>query len=241
MTKRICLWSGPRNISTALMYSFAQRKDISIVDEPLYAHYLVHTDARYYHPGANDVITDQDNDGNNVINEIIFGEYETSAVFYKHMTHHLVDLDLMFLEDTINIILTRDPRDMLSSFVNQIENPVLADTGYKQQLQLKEYLQQHNLGVLVVDSKEILMDPKKKLSELCDFIGIPFDEAMLSWEAGARPEDGIWAEHWYHNVHKSTGFQPYKPKTDPFPERLNDLLEECEGYYRSLFSSNISE
>ncbi len=234
-TKRICLWSGPRNISTALMYSFAQRKDTTVVDEPLYAHYLVKTDARYYHPGASEVIADQNNDGQKVIGHIIFGEYQTPVVFFKHMTHHLVELDLDFLEDTINIILTRDPKDMLSSFVNQIENPTLEDTGYKQQLQLKEYLEKHNLPVLIVDSKEILINPKQKLTELCEFAGIPFEEAMLEWKPGARPEDGVWAKHWYHNVHTSTGFQPYKPKTEPFPEKLKELLEECEGFYGELF------
>ncbi len=232
--KRICLWSGPRNISTALMYSFAQRKDTTVVDEPLYAHYLVNTDARYYHPGAYEVIADQNCDGQKVVNHIIFREYDTPVVFFKHMTHHLVELDLEFMQDTINIILTRDPRDMLSSFVNQIENPTLEDTGYKQQLQLKEYLEYHKLPVLIVDSKEILINPKQKLTELCEFAGIPFDETMLEWKAGARPEDGVWAKHWYHNVHSSTGFQPYTPKTEPFPEKLEALLEECEGFYSKL-------
>lgn len=216
------------------MYSFAQRKDTTVVDEPLYAHYLVNSDARYYHPGANEVITNQNNDGQEVVNHILFGEYQTPVVFFKHMTHHLVKLDLDFLEDTINIILTRDPKDMLSSFVNQIENPTLEDTGYKQQLQLKEYLENHDLPVLIVDSKEILINPKQKLTELCEFAEIPFDEAMLEWKAGARPEDGVWANHWYHNVHKSTGFQPYKPKTETFPKELKGLLEECEEFYTKL-------
>ena len=234
MIKRICLWSGPRNISTALMYSFAQRKDTTIVDEPLYAHYLTSTDAKDYHPGADEVIAAQENDGQKVIDEIIFGEYDTPVVFFKHMTHHLVELDMSFLKDTINIILTRDPREMLPSYAKQVEQPKITDTGYPQHLELLQFLREAGQNPPVVDSKEILMDPEKKLKELCKQIEIPFDSSMLKWDAGPRKEDGIWAKHWYHNVHRSTGFQPYQPKTEPFPEKLKSLLKECETMYSEL-------
>jgi hypothetical protein len=232
--KRICVWSGPRNISTALMYSFAQRNDTTVVDEPLYAHYLTSTPADEYHPGAEEVIADQENYGQKVIDEVILGEYETPVVFFKHMTHHLVDLDWSFLKDTINVILTRDPRDMLPSIVKQIPNPTMQDVGYAAHLELLNYLNGIGQKPLVIDSKEVLINPRKKLSEFCEFAGIPFDKTMLSWEAGARAEDGIWAKHWYHNVHKSTGFQAYQPKEDPIPEGLEELLEESERYYRKL-------
>ena len=232
--KRVCIWSGPRNISTALMYSFAQRKDTMVVDEPLYAHYLTSTNAGEYHPGAEEVIADQENDGQKVVEDIIFGEYDTEVVLFKHMTHHLVDLDWSFMKDTINLILTRDPNDMLRSIVHQIPNPEMRDVGYAQHLELMEYLRGIGQNPMVIDSKEVLMNPEQKLTEICAFIGIPFDNAMLHWEAGARPEDGIWAKHWYHNVHKSTGFQPYSPKTGPFPEHLRGLLEECEECYKKL-------
>lgn len=234
MTKRICVWSGPRNISTALMYSFAQRADTTVLDEPLYAHYLTRTDAREYHPGAEEVIADQENDGQKVIEEIVFGEYDTPVVFFKHMTHHLVDLDWSFMKDTINVILTRDPKDMLRSIVHQIPNPVMRDVGYAQHLELMEYLKGIGQSPIVIDSKEVLMEPEKKLTEICEFLGLSFDEKMLSWKPGARPEDGIWAKYWYHNVHKSTSFQPYKPKPDPFPKKLKELLTECEECYEKL-------
>ena len=232
--KRICLWSGPRNISTALMYSFAQRNDTTVVDEPLYAHYLTHTDANEYHPGAEEAIAAQENDGQKVIEEVIFGEYGTPVVFFKHMTHHLVDLDWSFMKNTINVILTRDPKEMLRSIIHQIPNPTMRDVGYAAHLELMEYLKSIRQHPIVIDSRDVLMNPKKKLSEICKHVGIPFDEAMLNWPAGARPEDGIWAKHWYHNVHKSTGFQPYKPKTGLFPEHLKDLLVECKECYRTL-------
>ncbi len=216
------------------MYSFAQRIDTTVIDEPLYAHYLTHTNASEYHPGAEEVIADQENDGRKVIEKIIFGEYKTPFVFFKHMTHHLVDLDWSFMKETINIILTRDPNDMLRSIVNQIPNPSIRDVGYQAHLELMEYLISIGQNPIVIDSKEVLIDPRKKLTEICQHIGIPFNEAMLSWDTGARPEDGIWAKHWYHNVHTSTGFQPYKPKTEPFPDHLKGLLEECEELYIQL-------
>lgn len=234
--KRICIWSGPRNISTALMYSFAQRSDTTVVDEPLYAHYLVSTNAQEYHPGAEEVIADQENDGQKVIENVVFGEYDTPVVFFKHMTHHLVNLDWSFLKDTINIILTRDPADMLRSIVHQIPNPEMKDVGYAAHLELVEYLRGIGQQPIVIDSKEVLMNPRNKLTEICDHIDIPFEEAMLQWQAGARPEDGIWAKYWYHNVHKSTGFQPYKPKNGNFPEKLKPLLAESECCYAELLN-----
>lgn len=235
-TKRVNLWSGPRNISTALMYSFAQREDTTVVDEPLYAHYLTSTNARHYHPGAGEVIAAQEKDGEKVVREVIFGSYDTPVVFFKQMTHHLADLDWSFMEQCVNLILTRDPRDMLPSYAKKVEQPTIEDVGYAKHLELLEYLQGIGQQPMVIDSKEVLMDPESKLSEICGYLEIPFDKGMLSWEAGPRPEDGAWAKYWYHNVHKSTGFKPYKPKEEPFPEHLRDLLVECEEIYNQLVS-----
>lgn len=233
-TLRVCLWSGPRNISTALMYSFAQRADTTVVDEPLYAHYLTSTDASDYHPGGDEVIAAQETDGEKVVREVIFGTYDTPVVFFKNMTHHLVDLDLSFLRHTVNIILTRHPREMLPSYAEQVDEPSLRDTGYPQHLQLRDRLRDMGQEPPVLDSRKVLEDPRGQLGELCRQIGIPFDEAMLSWQAGPRPEDGIWAEHWYDSVHRSTGFKPYSPKTDPFPKHLEELLEQCLSLYEEL-------
>ena len=231
---RICLWSGPRNISTALMYSFAQRDDTVVYDEPLYAHYLSRTPARGYHPGAEEVIASQENDGEVVVRDLILGDQPRPVAFFKHMTHHLVDLDPGFLAETTNVLLTRDPVEMLPSYAKQIESPSLLDVGYKAHTELLSYLRSLGQDPPVLDSQQLLLDPRTVLGELCRRIGIPFQKAMLSWPAGARPEDGSWAQYWYHSLHRSTGFGEYVPKTDPFPDSLKPLLTECQPYYEQL-------
>lgn len=239
MTTRICLWSGPRNISTAMMYAFAQRDDTTVYDEPLYAHYLRNTRAREYHPGAEQILADMENDGVQVVQQLLLGAAASPVLFFKHMTHHLVELDWGFMEDTVNVILTRDPVDMLPSYAKNVERPTVDDVGYARHIEVLEYLTRRGQSPPVLDSRQVLLDPAGVLGELCRRIGIPFDPAMLSWEAGPRPEDGIWAPYWYASVHQSTGFAPYRSKTEPFPESLRPLLAECQPYYEQLSSLAI--
>lgn len=233
-SKKICLWSGPRNISTALMYSFAQRNDCAVFDEPLYAHYLSKTPAKAYHPGSEQVIAEMENDGEKVVHDLILRFDAKPVAFFKHMTHHLHSLNLDFLDQTINVLLTRDPEEMLPSFAVGIDNLKLHDVGYKLHIELLDYLKSRGQNPPVLDSKQILLNPKKVLHELCERIGIDFQESMLHWEAGARPEDGSWAKYWYKSVHKSTGFGKYVQKTEPFPDSLKPLLAECKPYYEQL-------
>ena len=229
---RINLWSGPRNVSTALMYAFAQRSDTRVVDEPLYAHYLRVSGAE--HPGREEVLAAQDANGEKVVREVILGESDKSVVFFKQMAHHLIEIDRTFLSKTANVILTRDPREMLPSLQQQIPEPTLRDTGYAMQTELLEELRELEQAPPVVDSRELQSDPKGVLSELCRRLGIPFEEAMLSWKRGPRPEDGVWAKHWYKNVHRSTGFERFRPKSTPFPKELEGLLAECRPHYEAL-------
>lgn len=236
--KRICLWSGPRNISTALMYSFAQRSDTKVVDEPLYAHYLNETDADDYHPGAAEVLQSMEKDGQKVV-DMMLGPHDKPVVFFKQMTHHLVNLDLSFLKETINIILTRDPREMLPSYAKNVKHPTMRDVGYKQHLELLECLQKGGESPIVIQSEKVLKDPEGTLEKLCNTIEIPFEKTMLSWEKGSRPEDGVWAKYWYQSVHNSTGFKPHKPKKTPFPEHLKPLLKECQPVYQLLTERTI--
>jgi hypothetical protein len=236
-SQRICLWSGPRNISTALMYSFAQRADTVVVDEPLYAHYL--RVSRADHPGREDVLRAQDPSGENVVRDVILGDHDRPVVFLKQMAHHLVELDLDFLDRTTNVLLIRDPEESLPSLRNQIPEPRLQDTGLAVQERLLSELEARGQRPPVLESREVLLDPRGVLSRLCEAIGIPFEEAMLSWPAGARAEDGVWAPHWYHNVHHSTGFAPYRKKTEPFPDELVPLLDRCRPIYERLYATAL--
>ena len=235
---RICLWSGPRNISTTLMYSFAQRNDIVVVDEPLYASYLSSTNAKEYHPGASEIIASQENDGEKVI-DWMMGSHDKPLVFFKNMTHHLLDLDRSFMKDVVNVILTRDPTEMIPSFVKVIENPTIGDIGYAAHTELQNYFEENNIPYIVLDSKLLLQNTKGVLQQFCDLIGVDFDENMLKWEKGARKEDGIWAKYWYDNIHKSIGFMDYKPKSERFPDRYQSLLQSCKGHYGKLLKKAL--
>jgi hypothetical protein len=232
MTLRIQLWSGPRNVSTALMYAFAQRSDTSVVDEPLYAHYLRVSGAE--HPGGADVLRAQNQDGEAVVRDVLMAPSPTPVRFFKQMAHHLVELERGFLARCANVILTRDPVEMLPSLVNQIPEPTLRDTGYAVQTELLDELLALGQAPPVLDAAQLLAGPRAVLEQLCALLGLAFDPAMLTWPAGPRPFDGVWAPHWYHNVHRSTGFEPLAPKSAPFPERLKPLLAECEPHYARL-------
>ncbi len=230
--KRINMWSGPRNVSTALMYSYAQRNDTRVIDEPLYGHYLHVTDA--VHPGTDEVMASMDTDGERVIREVILGPCDRPILFMKQMAHHLVDISLDFMNDTINILLIRDPEQMLPSLAHNIPSPTLRDTGLALQAWLYEDLQQRGRQPLVLEVKQLLTNPESNLRQLCMRIGMTFQDSMLSWPAGPIPEDGVWAKYWYQSVHTTTGFMPYREKTDPFPDELRPLLEECLPYYELL-------
>jgi len=232
-TKRIFLWSGPRNISTTLMYSFAQRKDTKVFDEPLYAHYLTSTNAKEYHPDAEFIIRSMECNGQVVVNKMLDNN-SAELIFFKNMTHHLLDIDKSFMKKGLNVILTRSPEDMLPSFHKVIPNPTLNDVGYKSHVKLLHYFEENNISYLVMDSKMILDNPEHQLKRLCKHANIPFLNAMLSWPKGPRVEDGVWAKDWYHKVHQSNGFMKYKKKTKEFPKELNTLLDECLVYYKQL-------
>jgi len=229
---RIQLWSGPRNVSTALMYSFAQRPDTRVVDEPLYAHYLRVSGAD--HPGRAEVLGAQEQDGERVVREVLLGPCDRPVVFFKQMAHHLVELDRAFLARCANVILTRDPEEMLPSLAENLRAPTLRDTGYAMQTGLLRELRALGQEPPVLVARELLLDPRGVLGQLCARLGIGFDERMLSWKPGARPEDGIWAPHWYANVHRSSGFQKYVRKEAPFPARLEPLLAECRPHFAEL-------
>lgn len=229
---RINLWASPRNVSTALMYSFAQRKDITVFDEPLYAHYL--RVSGVVHPGNDEILASQDQDGNRVVQQLMLGPHAMPVVFFKQMTHHLVELDMSFLSACKNVLLIRDPASFISSYARVIPNPQMADIGIQQQWELCQQLQASNSLTAVLDAKQILLNPSSVLGQLCEKIGIPFYPEMLQWEAGPIPEDGVWAPYWYKSVHASTGFKPYEGKEINIPEHLKSLVEEADFFYQKL-------
>ena len=234
---RLSVWSGPRNVSTALMYSFRQRSDTVVVDEPLYGHYLSTSDAE--HPGASEVLKTMDDDGERVVREVILGPCGRPVLFFKNMAHHLPGLDPAFLDRITNVLLIRDPTEMLPSLARQLSTPTLRDTGLREQDVILDSILARDEIPIVLDARDLLLDPPGVLQRACAALGIPFEAAMLSWPAGPKPEDGVWARHWYHNVHASTGFAPYSPPQDEFPAHLEPLLQQCLPLYGRLGSYTI--
>lgn len=237
MTKRINLWSGPRNVSTAVMYAFRERSDTSVVDEPLYAHYLSTTGVE--HPVVQDVIRAQNTDGEAVVRDVLLGPAPTPVRFFKHMAHHLIGLDTAFLGEMDNLLLTRDPAEMLPSLVQQVPNPTIEGTSLPMQVRLLEWIQESGGDPIVIESKRLLQDPGGVMRAVCQRLGLEWDEGMLTWDEGPKPEDGVWAPHWYSNVHRSTGFAPYRAKSGSAASHLAPLLAECRPLYERLIEHAI--
>ena len=235
--QRIFMWSGPRNISTALMYSFAQRDDTRVVDEPLYAHYLNVTGA--LHPGREEVLAEQDNDGDEVLRRLLSDPLDRPILFVKQMAHHLVGIDLAKLDPARNILLIRDPREMLPSLAEVLGTVQIEDTGMTTQVDLVRRLEKTGQMPFCIDSRELLLAPEAILRKICGRLDLPFDRKMLSWLPGPRSEDGVWARHWYSGVHRSSGFQPWKPSTRDLPATLEPLLDECRELYDFLYQRAI--
>jgi hypothetical protein len=236
--KRLHLISGPRNISTALMYSFGNRSDTTVIDEPMYAHYLVnHPDID--HPGREEIIDSQSININEIISQLSNEPHDSDVLFIKNMAHHLKSLDWSFLLGMTNIFLIRDPRQLIASFAQVISSPTLLDIGIKVEYEIFEYLRSKDQKCIVLDSNEVLKDPKKVLKQLCDEIGIDFESNMLHWSAGPRKEDGIWAKYWYDNVHRSTGFAKQSTSSRAFPEELLPLLQKALKYYDLLCAYSL--
>lgn len=232
MTVRVNLWSSPRNVSTAMMYAWRERADTVVFDEPLYAHYL-RVSGRT-HPGRDDVLASQDVDGEAVVRDVILADHPRPVAFFKHMAKHLVDLDRSFLARCHNVLLVRDPWEMLTSFQIQVPDADLDETGLVEMVEILDDVVAAGGQPIVVDSRTLLDDPPGVLAELCHRLGLDFDPAMLSWPAGPKPEDGVWAPHWYHAVHRSTGWSPWRAKEAELLPHLEPVLEAARPLYRRL-------
>ena len=224
---RIAMWSGPRNISTALMRSFENRSDTFITDEPFYAHYLQQTGVE--HPMRIEVIESGNSDWDEVSQYLTGVIPNGKSVWYqKHMAqHNLPGTDLGWTEKLTNCFLIRHPMEVILSYSKKYEITSIYQLGYPQQVLLFNHLKNKNgANVIVLDSKDILQNPKNILQTLCREMDIPFSDKMLAWRRGQRESDGIWGQHWYGNVEKSTGFQAYQKKEEGIPKEYTEIYEE---------------
>lgn len=233
---RIAMWSGPRNISTAMMRSFENRPDTAVIDEPFYAAYLAQTGLD--HPMRGEVLASQPNDWRDVIPPLLGPVPGGRSVFYqKHMTHHMLEaVDLEWVSACRNAFLIRDPTEVLASYSVKRGDVTLADIGIERQRELFER-ECDRLGAPppVIEGRDVLADPRGALNRLCAALGIPFDDAMLAWPAGPRDTDGVWAPAWYDAVERSTGFDP-RPKA-PVPEpalHLRRIADAALPHYERL-------
>lgn len=237
---RIAMWSGPRNISTAMLRSWGNRPDTFVCDEPLYAHYLVQTGLD--HPGREEVITHHEPDWRKVVEWLTGPIPEGKPIFYqKHMAHHLLPaIERDWLPKLTHCFLIRDPREMLTSLIKHLPSPVLQDTGLPQQVEIMEFVE-GTTGKTppIVDARDVLENPRRMLERLCDAVGVGFTDVMLNWPEGRRKTDGIWAKQWYKAVERSTEFQPYRSKKEAVPERFQDLLAKCVKYYGELHERRL--
>jgi len=233
------MWSGPRNISTAMMRAWENRPDTLVWDEPLYAHYLSVTGLD--HPGREEVIAAGEPDWQNVVARCTGPIPEDKTIFYqKHMTHHLLPhIGRDWLTSLENVFLIRDPRLVLASYVKTRETVTLDDIGLPQQLEIFEYVQARGVSPLVIDSADFLENPQGYLEALCKHLAIPFSERMLHWPTGPRASDGIWAKHWYAAVQQSTGFEPYRPRTVKLTTDLQAIADQAEPYYQGLYTQRL--
>jgi len=231
-TRRICLWAGPRYGATPLMYAFGQRPDTTILDEPLYGHYLYRSGA--VHPGREEVLTSREVDPEEAIYTHMLGRSQQPVLFIKSMAHHLIGLDVNFLSQFTNLILIRHPRQVLSSLVAYLPEPRMLDTAYEMLYRLYSYLEREEQPALVIQLEDLMETPEIVLQQICQRARIPYYPSMLRWQPGSQKGEGVWGRYWYGSAQQSGGFQRYSDKSSPLPERLEPLLEECMEPYEKL-------
>lgn len=244
---RIAMWSGPRNISTAMMRSWGNRPDTVVVDEPFYAFYLKETGTK--HPGAAEVIARGETDWRNVVEQCRRSASpakespeKARTIFYqKQMTHHLLpQVSREWLREVKNCFLIRDPAEVIASYIKKNPKLELNDLGFVQQAEIFDFVRsQTDSPPPVIDADDVLRDPERILRLLCDAVGVEFSEAMLSWPPGPRDTDGIWAKYWYAEVERSTGFQPYRESKVELPDHLREVEQRCRQCYEQLHQHRL--
>jgi hypothetical protein len=240
VTVRIAMWSGPRNLSTAMMRSFGSRADTLVSDEPFYGCFLKHTGAD--HPMRAEVIAAMDCDWASVMDFLRGPVPGGASVWYqKHMWHHMTGpIGYSDFEGFTHAFLIREPEQMIASYLRKRESAAFESFGLDRQAEFfAREAERLGMAPPVIDANDVLRDPEGVLSKLCPALGIPWDPAMLSWASGRRETDGPWAPHWYGAVERSTGFGP--PETDAvgLPHDARYLADRCRPYYERLASHRI--
>ncbi|MBO9407360.1 HAD family hydrolase [Shimia sp. R9_1] len=233
---KIAMWSGPRNLSTAMMYAFGNRSDCAVVDEPFYAAYLEKTGLE--HPMREEILRSQHQDPQVVASALSSTNPDGKPVYYqKHMTQHMIDgVPREWMRDAKNVFLLRHPARVIASYAAKRENPTLQDIGFPQQLELLQQVRDWGQDVVIVDSHDIRENPEDALKKLCDDIGLDYDPAMLSWPKGGHKDDGVWAKHWYGAVWSSTGFAGAEGPLPEVPVNLQPVLDAALPIYEEMKS-----
>ena len=240
-TKRLLMWSGPRNLSTAMMYAFAQRDDCEVWDEPFYAAYLTAT--KLDHPMGDAIVAAGDALPDDVIAKCVRAGAKGKPLFYqKHMTQHMIpSFPRDWIAQQTNVFLIRHPARVLASYAAKRDNPTLDDIGFSQQAALIDLVTTASGNPpLIVDSADIRDDPKGMLEAICTAVGIAFDPKMLSWPKGGHAQDGVWAPHWYGAVWNSTGFAgPEGPLPNVAPE-LEGIYADAKRLYDKMSAMKLT-
>ena len=236
---KIAMWSGPRNLSTAMMYAFANRPDCAVVDEPFYAAYLALTGLD--HPMRAEILAAQPQDPAEVAQALSGPVPDGKAHWYqKHMTQHMIaGVPRDWMRDVVNVFLIRHPARVVASYAAKRENPTLDDIGFRQQAELYREVLAFGGTPIVIDSHDIRENPRDILEKLCDSIGLPFSEAMLSWPAGGHDSDGVWAPHWYGAVWNSTCFAGAEGPLPSLDAEAAALVAQALPFYEDLSSAKL--
>ncbi|WP_425044922.1 HAD family hydrolase [Primorskyibacter sp. S87] len=236
---KIAMWSGPRNLSTAMMYSFGARADCAVIDEPFYAAYLAMTGLE--HPMRSEILQSQSRDPLVVAKSVVGPNPAARPFWYqKHMTQHMIPgVPRDWMKNMRNVFLIRHPARVIASYAAKRENPTLDDIGFWQQAELFDEVAAWGGDPVVIDSHDIRENPEKMLEKLCDAIGLPWSPYMLSWPRGGHPDDGAWAPHWYGSVWNSTGFAGPEGALPEVPAELEPVLDASLPHYEKMKQAKI--
>jgi len=232
----IAMWSGPRNLSTALMYAFDARAEFSVLDEPFYGSYLQASGAD--HPMREEILANMETDPKAVAKQLI--RPRDGYLYSKQMTHHiLASFNRDWFSSATHAFLIRHPARVVASYARKREKVSLDMIGYVEQWRISEEVAGAGQKPIIIDSNDIRNNPEEALRKLCNALGLSWDPAMLRWDAGGNPADGVWATHWYGAVHQSRGFAGPEGPLPELSEGHCEVVKEAMPYYLALAAHKL--